>query len=243
MPRPREAEPVVPAIETQRLVLRGFRVEDFADSAALWADPDVTRFIGGRPSTEEESWTRFLRYLGHWSALGFGYWAVREKNSGRYVGEVGFADYRRDIEPSLGGAPEIGWVLAAWPGFCHRGGRRRFGLGRPQFRHPSDRLHHQPRPRALDPCRSQGRLRADRQRDLQGPNHPSVRAPADCLHSWRGVALAHGHRRDQSSSSASPKSPTSFNPSIQVAPSRLTTRGGSRDRAEVSDARSDRKTV
>ena len=114
MPDPRDAGAPARAIETPRLVLCGFRLEDFADSAALWADPDVTRFIGGRPSTEEESWTRFLRYLGHWSAMGFGYWAVREKATGRYVGEVGFADYRRDIEPSLDGAPEIGWVLAAW---------------------------------------------------------------------------------------------------------------------------------
>jgi RimJ/RimL family protein N-acetyltransferase len=36
----------VPVIETERLRLRGHRLEDFPDSAALWADPLVTRFIG-----------------------------------------------------------------------------------------------------------------------------------------------------------------------------------------------------
>jgi len=104
----------VPAIDTARLSLRGHRLEDFADIAALWGDPLVTRYIGGRPLTEEEAWTRLLRYIGHWSLLGFGYWVARETSSGRFVGEVGFADYRRDIHPSLDGAPEAGWVLAPW---------------------------------------------------------------------------------------------------------------------------------
>jgi RimJ/RimL family protein N-acetyltransferase len=99
-----------PEIETERLILRGHRVEDFADSVALWADHEVTRHIGGRPATEEETWGRLLRYVGHWAVLGFGYWAVRDKASGRFVGEAGFADYKRAIDPPLPG-PEIGWAL------------------------------------------------------------------------------------------------------------------------------------
>jgi len=42
----------VPVIETERLRLRGSRPEDFADSAAMWADPEVTRYIGGWPTLE-----------------------------------------------------------------------------------------------------------------------------------------------------------------------------------------------
>jgi RimJ/RimL family protein N-acetyltransferase len=103
-----------PAIDTARLSLRSHRVDDFADSASLWGDPRVTRYIGGRTLTGEEAWTRLLRYIGHWSALGFGYWVARETSSGRFVGEVGLADFRRDIEPPLDGAPEAGWVLAPW---------------------------------------------------------------------------------------------------------------------------------
>lgn len=38
---------------------------------------------------------------------------VEEKTTGRYAGEVGFADFKREIEPSLKGMPEIGWVLAS----------------------------------------------------------------------------------------------------------------------------------
>ncbi|NIX77190.1 GNAT family N-acetyltransferase [Microvirga sp. c23x22] len=102
----------VPVLETERLVLRGHRAGDFEACAALWADPEVTRFISGKPSMSEESWGRLVRYVGHWALLGFGYWAVEEKASGGFVGEIGFADYKRDIEPSLAGVPELGWVIS-----------------------------------------------------------------------------------------------------------------------------------
>jgi RimJ/RimL family protein N-acetyltransferase len=102
----------IPVIETDRLILRGHRVDDFADCLALWTDPEVTRFIGGRPSTQEEVWSRLLRYVGHWALLGFGYWVISEKETDRFMGEVGFANFRRVIEPSLDGMPEIGWALA-----------------------------------------------------------------------------------------------------------------------------------
>ncbi len=106
--------PTVPAVDTARLTLRGHAVGDFAECAAMWADPAVTRYIGGRPSSEEDVWARLLRYAGLWALLGFGYWVVRERGSGRFVGEVGLADFRRDLTPSLDGAPEVGWVLATW---------------------------------------------------------------------------------------------------------------------------------
>jgi RimJ/RimL family protein N-acetyltransferase len=102
----------VPVIETQRLRLRGHRPDDFADAVAMWADPLVTRYIGGKPLSEEDVWARVLRYLGHWAWLGFGYWVVEEKATGKFAGEVGFSDWKREIEPSLQGVPELGWVLA-----------------------------------------------------------------------------------------------------------------------------------
>jgi hypothetical protein len=40
-----------PTIETERLRLRGHRVADFADVAAMWAAPEVVRHIMGRPLT------------------------------------------------------------------------------------------------------------------------------------------------------------------------------------------------
>jgi len=125
----------VPILESARLRLRGHRVEDFAVCAAMWADPEVTRHFG-RTFPEEESWARLLRYAGHWALLGFGYWFVEEKTSGRFVGEVGFADLRRDITPSLGDTPEIGWVLAAaahGKGFATEAARAAIAWGETNF--------------------------------------------------------------------------------------------------------------
>ena len=93
--------PSVLEFETDRLILRPHVREDFDESYALWSDETVTRFIGGKPFSREEVWTRLLRYAGHWALLGYGYWVIREKNSGRFVGEIGFADYQREIEPPL----------------------------------------------------------------------------------------------------------------------------------------------
>src|SRR5437588_4580464 len=103
----------VPILETERLKLRGHQIDDFPECAAMWADPKVTRHIRDKPFTEEETWKRLLRFVGHWAVLGFGYWAVLEKQTGKFLGEVGFADYKRDLKPSLAGMPEIGWVFAS----------------------------------------------------------------------------------------------------------------------------------
>ncbi|MDB4966166.1 MAG: family acetyltransferase [Myxococcales bacterium] len=105
---------LVPPLDTPRLTFRGHRLEDFDECAALWADPVVTRFIGGKPASREEVWARLMRYVGHWALLGYGYWVVRERASGRFVGEVGLADFRRAVDPPLDGAPECGWVLSPW---------------------------------------------------------------------------------------------------------------------------------
>lgn len=104
---------MIPTIETERLLLREHKLADLEAYVAMWADPEVVRFIGGKPSTREESWARFIRYAGLWRHLGYGYWAIEEKASGRFLGDGGFADFKREIEPPLE-APEQGWALAPW---------------------------------------------------------------------------------------------------------------------------------
>ena len=103
---------MIPTLETDRLILRPHRREDFDSCAALWANQDVVRYIGGKPFTREEVWARLLRYAGHWQWLGFGFWALEEKATGTFAGELGFAEFMRDLEPSIEGTPEVGWVLA-----------------------------------------------------------------------------------------------------------------------------------
>jgi RimJ/RimL family protein N-acetyltransferase len=109
----------VPVLETPRLRLRAHGVDDFPALMDMWSEKAVTHYIGGKPMRPDECWTRLLRYRGLWPLLGFGYWAVEEKSTKRFVGDVGFADFHRMIEPSIRGVPEMGWVLG--PDFHGRG--------------------------------------------------------------------------------------------------------------------------
>ncbi|SRR5690554_967937 len=102
---------VPPILSTSRLILRAHKEADFSACCTLWADPDVTRFIGGRPNPPEQVWRRILAYAGHWQLLGYGYFLVIDRTSGAVIGEVGLADFRRDITPSFGDTPEAGWAL------------------------------------------------------------------------------------------------------------------------------------
>ena len=110
MDHPR-ATSTAPTLHTDRLILRAQTVADFDAVARLWADPDVVRFISGQPHGAADSWARLLRQIGHWTALGYGYWAVIERASGAYIGQAGFADHKRGIDPAFDGLPEAGWVL------------------------------------------------------------------------------------------------------------------------------------
>ena len=103
---------LVPVLQTERLRLRAHRVSDYRAFAAMWADPAVYHYLSGKPSTPEESWLRLLRYPGLWCLLGYGFWAIEETTSGRCIGDIGYADFKRGIA-GLDGLPELGWVLAA----------------------------------------------------------------------------------------------------------------------------------
>ena len=92
--------------------VRGHRDAAFDAHCAFWADPEVVRYIGGRTFSREESWVRFLRHAGMWARMGFGFWAVTDRATGRYLGEAGFHDLKRDLSPSIEGTMEAGWALA-----------------------------------------------------------------------------------------------------------------------------------
>ncbi|WP_323042059.1 GNAT family N-acetyltransferase [Gemmobacter sp.] len=103
---------IAPRLETARLILRAHRVQDYPDMAAMWGDANVTRFILGAPATPETTWSRLLRYAGHWQLLGHGYWALECRATGAFLGEAGLADYHRSFDPPETIGPEAGWVLA-----------------------------------------------------------------------------------------------------------------------------------
>ncbi|MBF9221666.1 GNAT family N-acetyltransferase [Hymenobacter ruricola] len=101
----------VPVLETSRLRLRGFRADDFDNWFAMSRSIDYHRYFTPEPMPAEEVWKLLLRSAGHWAVMGYGFWAVEEKASGRFVGGIGFLNLKRALDPPLGEAPEIGWVL------------------------------------------------------------------------------------------------------------------------------------
>ena len=80
----------IPTLETERLRLRGYRLSDFDAYFAIFADPEVVRFLGGTPFNREQSWARFMRQMGIWHHLGFGYWAI-EEHATSGIAKVAFA--------------------------------------------------------------------------------------------------------------------------------------------------------
>ena len=101
----------IPVLETNRLILRGFQPGDLAAMTAMWALPETVRYIGGVPLTREQSWTRLLRHIGMWSVMGFGFWVITDKATGRLIGEAGFHEMRREMSPSIEDTLEAGWGL------------------------------------------------------------------------------------------------------------------------------------
>jgi RimJ/RimL family protein N-acetyltransferase len=94
-----------PVLETDRLRLRMWRVEDFEPYEEMCADPEVMRYLGGKTLNRLEAWRHMAFLIGHWDLLGYGHWAVEEKASGSFAGRVGF------LNPAGWPGFEIGWTL------------------------------------------------------------------------------------------------------------------------------------
>jgi RimJ/RimL family protein N-acetyltransferase len=104
--------PVAPILETPRLRLRGYRAGDLDAQWASMTDPQVVRFLGGVPQSREETWRKILGSPGLWALLGYGYWVAERREDGAYLGQIGFADFKRDMTPSIENIPEMGWIMA-----------------------------------------------------------------------------------------------------------------------------------
>jgi RimJ/RimL family protein N-acetyltransferase len=108
-------------LETERLVLRMYRLSDFEDHFRLCGDPDVMRYlIGGKLMSRLEAWRHMAFLVGHWELLGYGYFAAEAKATGRFVGRIGFTN------PEGWPGFEIGWTIAPefqGRGFATEGGR------------------------------------------------------------------------------------------------------------------------
>lgn len=98
-------------IETARLLLRPFTIEDHEPYAAMAADPEVYRHAGAAPMSREDAWHRILSRTGHWAALGYGLFAVIDRRTGTFVGETGLGRFRRGLGADFDGDDEAAWVF------------------------------------------------------------------------------------------------------------------------------------
>jgi RimJ/RimL family protein N-acetyltransferase len=101
-----------PRIETERLVLRQYRKEDFRPHLAIVGDDEVMRYIGGAGLSAEDCWRRLASAVGSWPLLGFGGWAVVRKSDDRLIGTVSLFNAWRDMAPQFGEDPEMGWIFS-----------------------------------------------------------------------------------------------------------------------------------
>ena len=115
-------------METARLRLRPWRIDDVTAYAALLGDDEVMRYLGSglryrakraasaavATVSDLEARRAVRKLIAHWERLGFGEWAVEEKGSGRLIGQVGL-HLQKDwtAEPVK---VEVGWLLLrdAW---------------------------------------------------------------------------------------------------------------------------------
>jgi RimJ/RimL family protein N-acetyltransferase len=91
-------------IETSRLVLRVPRLADLDAFAAMMADQETARFIGGVAS-RELTWRALMTMIGAWHATGVSMFSVVEKATGRWVGRLG------PWMPESWPGAEVGWGI------------------------------------------------------------------------------------------------------------------------------------
>ncbi len=93
-------------LTTPRLTLRNWRPEDLAPYAAMAADPDVMRWLGG-PRSHDTTAAELHHAARDLAAHGYGKLAVERTSDGAFLGMCGLSIetwYPRDLE--------IGWRIA-----------------------------------------------------------------------------------------------------------------------------------
>lgn len=96
-------------IETSRLRLRRFRVEDAGDMYTNWAsDPEVTKYLTWPVHPSVEVTKQLLEdWVPHYQEGTYFNWAIEYKETGSVIGTIAVVKLREDVE-----AADIGYALS-----------------------------------------------------------------------------------------------------------------------------------
>jgi RimJ/RimL family protein N-acetyltransferase len=98
-------------LETENLLFRDHTLEDLDPFCALEADPEVRRFVGGRPRTREAAEHRFRDQFLKPASDRLRLWATVFKPDGRYIGYCGVYPHFGEAGP-IPGEGALGFTLA-----------------------------------------------------------------------------------------------------------------------------------
>ena len=99
-----QMQALIPVLKTERLILRGPRIEDFDAFAAMGEGPRGQFY--GRPKTRDDAWANFMQLTGTWALRGHGAWTVTDRTDGAILGFVQIGAEPGDMEP------ELGWIVS-----------------------------------------------------------------------------------------------------------------------------------
>lgn len=99
-------------LTSARLRYEPFADQHFEGLAAMNADPEVMRYILGRPETADETRAAIARVRTRWAEWGYGWWTLLDAASGAVVGAACIQHLGKD----RANPHEIGWRLrrASW---------------------------------------------------------------------------------------------------------------------------------
>jgi RimJ/RimL family protein N-acetyltransferase len=99
-----------PTLTTARLILRPPQQEDFDGFAAMSAEEETMRFIGGK-APRDAAWRVMATLTGAWSLLGFSMFSVLRRDTGEWIGRLG--PWRPGGKQGSWPGDEVGWGLKA----------------------------------------------------------------------------------------------------------------------------------